>query len=122
VNLSARIVLVAVAAVVALGTIFAGIAARQRSLRYYPEARAVVDRHCVACHSVHTTIPAFPVAAGGVRLDTAEEMRRSAERIRVRTVVEQNMPLLNRTGMTAAERAVVARWIEAGASVPPSSR
>ncbi len=110
---------VAGGAVVALGTIVVAVAtvSRQRSGRFYPEARAVVDKHCVACHSIHTTVPAFPVAAGGVKLDTAEEMRRSAERIRVRTIVEQNMPLLNKTGMTAGERALLARWIEAGATV-----
>ncbi|MBL8115755.1 MAG: hypothetical protein JNK60_22955 [Acidobacteria bacterium] len=121
-NISVRIVFVAVAAVIVAGTIVAFLLGRQRSARYYPEARAVVDKHCVACHSIHTTVPAFPVAAGGVRLDTADEMRRGAERILVRTVVEQNMPLLTRTGMTAAERAVLARWIEAGATVPRSSR
>jgi uncharacterized membrane protein len=108
--------------VVALGTIVAAVVARQRSARFYPEARAVVDKHCIECHSDHTTVPAFPIAAGGLRLDTAEQMQRSAERIRVRAVVLQNMPLLNKTGMTANERALLARWIEAGAAAPPSRR
>lgn len=110
-------------AVVIVGTIVArAIIARQRSLRFYPEARAVVDKHCVNCHSDRTTVPAFPIAAAGVELDTPEQMKRNAERILVRTVVEQNMPLLNKTGMTAAERALVARWIESGAAVPRSRR
>lgn len=118
-----RIVLsTVVVAVVVAGALAAVVVSRQRpaiqSARFYPEARSVVLEHCIQCHSEHNTVPAFPIAAGGIRLDTAEEMRRSAERIRVRAVVQQDMPLLNKTGMTADERAVLARWIEAGAAVP----
>jgi uncharacterized membrane protein len=84
----------------------------------YAEARAVVDRHCVSCHSEHPTVAAFPIAPNGIKLDTAEQMRQHAERIRVRTIVDKTMPLLNKTGMTDEEREVLRRWIAAAAKAP----
>ena len=80
----------------------------------YAQARAVVDRHCVSCHSERPTIPAFPIAPDGFVFDTAAQMRRHAERIRARTV-DKTMPLLNKTGMTDEERDILRRWIDAGA-------
>lgn len=76
----------------------------------YAEVREIVERHCVPCHSEETTVPAFPVAAGGVKLDTAEQTRGLAPRIRERVAVKRDMPLLNKTNMTDAERAVLERW------------
>jgi uncharacterized membrane protein len=81
----------------------------------FAEARAVVAHHCVPCHSDHTTVPAFPIAAGGVELDTLAQMQRYAERIKVRVVKQRNMPLLNPTGMTDAERALLGAWVDSGA-------
>jgi uncharacterized membrane protein len=84
----------------------------------YAEARAVVDRHCVSCHSERPTIPAFPIAPDGFIFDTAAQMRRHAERIKLRTAVDKTMPLLNKTGMTDEEREILRRWIAAGAKAP----
>lgn len=84
----------------------------------YAEARVVVDRHCVSCHSEQPTVPAFPIAPGSVLLDTAAQMQQYAERIRVRTVLDPTMPLLNKTGMTEHERGVLGRWVEGGAKGP----
>jgi uncharacterized membrane protein len=109
---------IVLAAVAAVGVSRQRAVAFDRAVRLYPEARAVVDRHCVQCHSEHNTVPAFPIAADGLELDTAEQMQRSADRIRVRAVEQRDMPLLDKTGMTAEERAVLARWIDAGAAVP----
>jgi uncharacterized membrane protein len=82
------------------------------------EARAVVDRHCLACHSERPTIAAFPIAPNGVLFDTAEQMQRHAQRIKVRTVIDRSMPLLNKTGMTDAERTILGRWVENGGKGP----
>lgn len=84
----------------------------------YADARAVVDRHCVACHSENPTVPAFPIAPGALSLDTAEQMQKYAARIKVRVSVERDMPLLNKSHMTDAERAVLSGWVDAGAKVP----
>jgi uncharacterized membrane protein len=84
----------------------------------YAEARAIIDRHCVSCHSQQPTVPAFPVAPNGLELDTAQQMRQSAALIRERTIVDKSMPLLNRSEMTDAERGVLERWIDGGARTP----
>ncbi len=84
----------------------------------YAEARAVVDRHCVACHSENPTIPAFPIAPGALSLDTAEQMQQAAYRIKVRVSIERDMPLLNKTHMTDEERAVLSGWVDAGGKIP----
>ena len=47
--------------------------------------------------------------------DTPESIARLAERIRVRAVETRTMPLGNKTGMTDGERALLGRWISAGA-------
>lgn len=79
----------------------------------YAQARAVVDRHCLGCHSDRPTNPAFPIAPKGVELDTEAQMRQHARTMRERTVVDKTMPLLNKTGMTDEERQVLARWLDA---------
>ena len=52
---------------------------------------------------------------GGVTFDTPESISRLAERIRVRAVETKTMPLANKTGITEDERALLGRWIAAGA-------
>jgi uncharacterized membrane protein len=88
----------------------------------YAEARALVDRHCVPCHSERPTVPAFPIAPNGLELDTAEQMHQNAEGIKQRTVVDKTMPLLNKTGMTDPEREILRRWIDAGAKTAQGAR
>jgi uncharacterized membrane protein len=84
----------------------------------YAEARAIIDRHCVPCHSERPTILAFPIAPNGLELDTAEQMQRHAKLIKRRAVDDRSMPLLNKTGMTEKERGNLASWIAAGAKGP----
>ena len=84
----------------------------------YAEARAVVDRRCIECHSARPTSRAFPIAPQGVKLDTALEMKQYAERIEASVAVERTMPLANMSGMTDEERRVLGRWVETGAQVP----
>jgi uncharacterized membrane protein len=84
----------------------------------YAEARAVVNRRCVECHSERPTNRAFPVAPRGVMLDTALQMRQYADRIEASVAVERTMPLANLSGMTEEERRVLSGWVQAGARVP----
>jgi uncharacterized membrane protein len=77
--------------------------------------RAVVTQHCQPCHSQYQSDRTFGPAPGGVTFDTPESIARLAERIRVRAVETRTMPLGNKTGMTDAERDILARWIAAGA-------
>lgn len=84
----------------------------------YAEARAVVNRRCIECHSEKPTNRAFPIAPRGVMLDTALEMKQYARRIEASVAVERTMPLANMSGMTDEERRVLGRWVETGAKVP----
>lgn len=84
----------------------------------YAEARTVVNRRCIECHSDHPTNHAFPIAPKGVMLDTALQMKQYAPRIELRVAVERTMPLANMSGMTDEERWVLGRWVQTGAKVP----
>jgi len=103
--------LVAVAAVI-------GSTSCKRRTVSYAEARTVVNRRCIECHSERPTNRAFPIAPKGVMLDTALQMKQHAPRIKATVVVERTMPLANMSGMTDEERRVLGRWVETGAKVP----
>ena len=83
----------------------------------YTEARAIVDRRCVSCHSAKPTSRAFPVAPQAVMLDTEPEMKKYARRIEA-TVQDGSMPLANISGMTDEERRTLALWVEEGTRIP----
>ena len=108
-----RAVLLLIGLVAAAGFISCG----KRTVSY-AEARAVVNRRCVECHSEKPTSHAFPVAPQAVMLDTALEMQTYAQRIQASVTVERTMPLANMTGMTDDERRVLARWVETGREGP----
>ena len=80
-------------------------------------ARGIIREHCAGCHAAEPTDPAFAAAPGGVLLDSVDAMVQWAPRIKARSVDSHDMPLMNKTGMTLEERAIVGRWIDAGA--PP---
>jgi uncharacterized membrane protein len=81
----------------------------------YSEVRALVDHHCIMCHSVRPTHAGIPAPPNGAAFDTAEALHRYAPKILERAVNTQTMPLGNETGMTPAERARLGAWIKAGA-------
>jgi len=81
----------------------------------FAAVRGVVVQRCLPCHSRFPSDPTFGAAPAGVAFDTPEGIARVAERIRVRAVDTETMPLGNRTGMTPEERVLLARWIAAGA-------
>jgi uncharacterized membrane protein len=64
---------------------------------------------CVACHSAKPTQAGFPSAPAGIMLDTTQATLQHAAQIK-QVVGSKYMPLANMTGMTDAERAVVAAW------------
>ena len=109
------LLLIGVVAVV--GSTSRKIARGQRPVGY-AEARTVVNRRCIECHSEQPTNRAFPIAPQAVMLDTALQMKQYARRIEARVAVERTMPLANMSGMTDEERWVLGRWVETGAKVP----
>ena len=81
----------------------------------FAAVRAVINQRCVPCHSAYPSDPTFGAAPAGVSFDTPESVKQWAERINVRAVISETMPLANKTAMTREERALLGRWIEAGA-------
>lgn len=83
----------------------------------FAEAWSIVQRRCVSCHSANPTDPAFAAATGGVHFDQPSQLKAYAERIKVRAVHQQTMPLANKTGITPSERRMLGRWVDAGAPI-----
>jgi uncharacterized membrane protein len=81
----------------------------------FATADAIVQRHCVMCHSPAPTHVGITAPPAGVMLDTPEHIAQYAPRIYDMAVATQVMPLGNETGMTDAERAQLGAWIKAGA-------
>lgn len=81
----------------------------------FDEARRIIDRRCAACHSATPSDSSFGAAPGGVMFDTPEQIAAHINRINERAVVTRTMPPANKTHITDAERALLGRWIAAGA-------
>jgi uncharacterized membrane protein len=76
------------------------------------EILALVSKHCTQCHATEPTHEAFAKPPQGIVLQTIEEISRNAAKIREQVVIQRAMPLGNETGMTDAERDLIAAWIE----------
>ncbi len=81
---------------------------------YTQDVFAIVQTHCVSCHSAKPVNEDFDEAPGGVLFDTIELMKQSGSRIMAQVVLSDAMPLGNMTGMTDDERAKIGAWIRAG--------
>jgi uncharacterized membrane protein len=84
----------------------------------FADARHVIDRRCAVCHSAQPADLTFGVAPAGVMFDTPEEIAARVLRIRERAIVTRTMPPANKTNISDAERALLARWIDQGARIP----
>lgn len=82
------------------------------------QVQSIMRERCVSCHAASPTDDVFTVAPAGVRLDTLAEIQQWAPRIKARSVDGADMPFLNKTNMTDAERVLVGQWIDAGAKTP----
>ncbi len=74
-------------------------------------AQSIIQQRCAACHSAYPTDKVFTVAPAGVLLDTPATMRQWASRIKARAVDSHDMPFMNKTQMTTAERIIIAQWL-----------
>jgi uncharacterized membrane protein len=81
----------------------------------FAQANAVIQKRCTVCHSASPADRTFGPSPGGVAFDTPDQVRARADRIRIRAVETQTMPLANKTNMTPEERALLGRWIGQGA-------
>ena len=73
---------------------------------------AVIQTHCANCHSAKPTDDIFVIAPLGLTFDNWQQIEARAPLIYRRTVVSKDMPMMNKTGMTQAERDIIAIWFK----------
>lgn len=78
---------------------------------------AIVAKHCVSCHAKKPSREDFEEAPKGVMLETPAQIRQWAAKIKKQAVDTRVMPLGNESKMTLSERALLGRWIAAGAKI-----
>ncbi|HUR90893.1 MAG TPA: urate hydroxylase PuuD [Ramlibacter sp.] len=76
----------------------------------YAEVQKVVAQRCYQCHGEQLQMKS-------IRLDSAENLKLHAQQVYQQAVVAKTMPLNNATGITDAERALIAKWFEGGAAL-----
>ncbi len=74
----------------------------------YTAIKPVIEQRCATCHGAQ-------VQMKNVRLDSPEALKQHAQAVYQQAVVARTMPMNNATGMTDAERALLARWFQDGA-------
>jgi uncharacterized membrane protein len=83
----------------------------------FARAQEIVVKRCVPCHATHPADPAFPAPPNNIVFETAEQIKLMVPRIRERAVESKTMPFLNKTAITATERAELGKWIADGAKL-----
>jgi len=84
----------------------------------FAAVQPIFARRCAVCHAATPTQPGFTSAPAGVLLDSPQHIAANARRAYQQAVLTHAMPLGNLTGMTAAERATLGAWFDAGAPAP----
>jgi uncharacterized membrane protein len=75
------------------------------------EALAITQTHCVSCHATKPTNATIKSAPKGVMLETIDDLKRHKDRIMAQAVNNRSMPMGNKTGMTAEDRAKLGAWL-----------
>ena len=72
---------------------------------------AITQKHCTMCHAAKPTHEAFAAPPKGMKLETADDLRRYADLVHRQTVATRTMPIGNETGMTDEERRILGVWL-----------
>lgn len=83
----------------------------------FMQVRTIIVQRCAVCHSETPSMAGVTSAPNGVRLDTPQQIRTRAAAIKLRAVDLKSMPPGNVTHLTVEERAILERWVEAGAPI-----
>jgi len=83
----------------------------------FSDIQPIIAQRCAACHAEQPTFPGFQQPPGGVMLDTPERIKAAAPRIHQQAIATQTMPIGNLTKMTPEERALLGKWLAAGAAI-----
>ncbi|MDB4954804.1 MAG: hypothetical protein JWO36_2373 [Myxococcales bacterium] len=81
----------------------------------FARVQEIVGTRCLRCHSLHPSDDVFTAPPVGVMLDTPDQIRVMAPRIKYRAYDLANMPFNNKTQITDIERAELAAWVDDGA-------
>jgi uncharacterized membrane protein len=81
----------------------------------FSDVKRIIDARCVSCHADRPKYPGVAEAPKGVKLDSAERIAAQAQQIHQQSVLTRVMPPGNLTRLTAEERALLDRWVRAGA-------
>lgn len=79
----------------------------------YEQLHAVMQKHCVVCHSANT------IAQKNVKFDTPQDVKSHAQQIYQQVVQLRKMPFGNPGALSDEERETFKRWYENGASIVP---
>ncbi len=79
----------------------------------FATVKTLMTTHCTMCHEANPSYDGFDAPQAGLELDKDAVIKANAARIYEQVVVAQAMPLGNETGMTEAERALIANWADA---------
>lgn len=84
----------------------------------FATVQKIIETRCTACHAKQPARDRdFAAAAGGVALETPEQVKAQALRIYARAVATRTMPQGNLTGMRDDERELLGAWVAQGADV-----
>lgn len=75
----------------------------------FGDVQKVLEQRCYMCHGAQ-------VQMKNVRLDTPDQVAAHAQAVYQQVVVTKIMPMNNATGITDAERALIGKWFDGGAS------
>ena len=81
----------------------------------FKTVRALVDKHCVMCHSATPTHVGIKAPPAGLDFTRDAVLQQNANRIRFQAVITHTMPLGNETHITDDERRTLGAWIAQGA-------
>ena len=76
----------------------------------YAQVKVVLEQRCYTCHGEQ-------VQMKNIRIDQPELLKTHSQAVYQQAVVTRQMPMNNATAITDDERALIARWFEAGAPV-----
>ena len=80
------------------------------ALEGFAQVRQVIEQRCTMCHNAQ-------VVSKNIQLHTPELIQQHAQAVYQQTVVLKTMPMNNATQITEAERALLGRWVQAGAKL-----
>ncbi len=71
----------------------------------------IITQRCGSCHSEEPSDDIFTIAPAGIVFSDIETIKQWAPRIKARVIDAKDMPLMNKTDMTAQERTSLAIWL-----------